>query len=76
MDSLCRGGTIGVLFLLVKKQSITDKTIAFTLAVAMRNAAARILGIEVRELGCEIKWIEDNVQKGRSEEHTSELQSH
>lgn len=52
------------LFLLVKKQSITDKTIAFTLAVAMRNAAARILGIEVRELSCEIKWIEDNVQKG------------
>ena len=52
------------LFLLVNKASITDKTIAFTLAVAMRNAAAGILGVEVRELGCEVKWIQDNGQKG------------
>ena len=52
------------LILLVKKESITDKTIAFTLAVAMRNAAAGILGVEVRELGCEVKWIQDNGQKG------------
>ena len=51
-------------FLLVNKASITDRTIAFTLAVAMRNAAAGILGIEVRELGCEVKWIQDNGQKG------------
>ncbi|MDO9178713.1 MAG: DEAD/DEAH box helicase [Agitococcus sp.] len=52
------------LFLLFQQASITDKNIAFTLAVAMRNAAAGILGVEVRELGCEVKWIQDNVQKG------------
>ena len=52
------------LFLLAHKIFITDKTIAFTLAVAMRNAAAGILGVEVRELGCEVKWIQDNGQKG------------
>ena len=52
------------LFLLVKEVAITDKKIAFTLAVAMRNAAAGILGVEIRELGCEVKWIQDNGQKG------------
>lgn len=36
---------------------LRDKQVAFTLAVAIRNAIARLLGIESSELGCDTKPV-------------------
>lgn len=36
---------------------VFDKNLAFTLAVVLRRASASILGIDVRELGCDIRDI-------------------
>lgn len=37
---------------------VVDKNLAFTLAVVLRRASASILGIDVRELGCDIRTID------------------
>ena len=47
-------------FLLFQGKPIGDKAIAFTLSVAMRKAVAGMLGIDVAEIGCEVKWIPMN----------------
>lgn len=44
-------------FLLFEGKPIADKAVAFTLAVAMRKAVAGLLGIEVIEVGCDVKWL-------------------
>lgn len=45
------------LLLLKDERPIVDKTTAFTIAVAVRIAATRILGIELNSLGCDVKEI-------------------
>lgn len=51
-------------FMLTQNQPITDPAIAYTLAVAMRNAIAHMLGIEAVELGAEIAWRDLGGLKG------------
>lgn len=51
------------LLLLKDERPIVDKTTAFTIAVAVRIAATRILGIELNSLGCDVKEIYNDQQR-------------
>lgn len=44
-------------------QPLTDATVGFTLAVALRRAIAEKLGIEESELGCDTKMLRDDWQR-------------
>jgi hypothetical protein len=59
----CRTDVLEV-FLLNHRQPITDLSLAYTLAIAMRNAVARLLGIETGELGAEVAWRDLDGLKG------------
>lgn len=39
---------------------INDKTLAYTLSVAIRNAIAKYLNVELEELGCNVKEVRNN----------------
>ncbi len=41
----------------LNKKIISDQTLAYTLAVAIRNAVARFLNIESAEIGCDVKKL-------------------
>lgn len=51
-------------FLFFQGKPVSDKTIAFTLAVAMRRAVVGMLGIDVSEIGCDVKWLPVNETGG------------
>lgn len=44
-------------------QPLTDATVGFTLAVALRRAIAERLGVEESELGCDTKMLRDDLQR-------------
>ena len=44
-------------------QPLTDATVGFTLAVALRRAIAEKLGVEESELGCDTKMLRDDWQR-------------
>lgn len=44
-------------FLRFEGKLITDKAVAYTVSVAMRKAVASMLGVELTEVACDVKWL-------------------
>jgi len=63
LGRICRTDVLEV-FLFSNRQPIIDISLAYTLAMAMRLAVARLLGIEVEELGAELAWRDLPEAKG------------